>query len=788
MATDGQDPASFAGWIIEENSFAVASFFVEGDEVLSLISALLQNASPQNVHRPPSEPESWTADDEQRLKRICYVVRVPCLSFHSAPLHVASWVLHVDEPAARRVFPQLDRYQEQPQLLDAYLERMIDPVISTLRSRIGEAYTGTSESTSFPVLPRRLHPYFRFLYQLTKVRGYKTVGTTFALLECFILVDAAAFGVLISSKHILVTRETVKFFSHEVSDLEPMLDFLRDAGHNAGDVSLWETRYVVLLWLSLICRIPFDLRRVDSGAAGGETPLVDRIVALVRPYLFAVGKEYEGAALLMMRLLTSQTDAPFVKNNALLRKLLVKLTQRLGLCYMKPRVAAWRYQRGNRSLVKNLGGENPAKTAVTLPAETLTEEDMDDEEVPEEMDEIVEILLNGLRDKDTIVRWSAAKGIGRIANRLPRDLAQEVVASVLSLLEEDTFPSAMGDGTDYSQVSDSTWHGACLAMAELARRGLLLPERLLESIPWVIRALKFDQRRGAHSIGIHVRDAACYVCWSFARAYDPEIVKPFMGEVGRTLVVVSVCDREVNVRRASSAAFQENVGRQGIFPHGIDIVTTADYFAIGNRAHAFLDVAVEIAKFDEYRRPIFDHIANVSVVHWDQSMRELASKTLGRLAPLDLEYALGSVLKKMIPLGASDDLVVRHGVMLAIGEICLAWSKARGREKGQAEEWWTAEEFETLIVPISTLLTTFPTTYLETFGSDITRLAYLHLTACLATSRWPLHIPSLPQFTSSLWHITNTSLDRREENVQESAATAVRALSGWSGVPKGVVE
>lgn len=36
------------------------------------------------------------------------------------------------------------------------------------------------------------------------------------------------------------------------------------------------------------------------------------------------------------------------------------------------------------------------------------------------------------------------------------------------------------------------------------------------------------------------------------------------------------------------AAFQENVGRQGTFPHGIDILTTVDYFTVGSRANAFI--------------------------------------------------------------------------------------------------------------------------------------------------------------------------------------------------------
>ena len=71
------------------------------------------------------------------------------------------------------------------------------------------------------------------------------------------------------------------------------------------------------------------------------------------------------------------------------------------------------------------------------------------------------------------------------AVHVPQDLGDEIVASVLGQFDEVA-------------ADDSAWHGACLALAELARRGLLLPERLPEASEVVTRALAYDVRRGAH--------------------------------------------------------------------------------------------------------------------------------------------------------------------------------------------------------------------------------------------------------------------------------------------------
>jgi hypothetical protein len=54
-------------------------------------------------------------------------------------------------------------------------------------------------------------------------------------------------------------RHIIKYMPHEVRDLEPVVFMLQHAS-NAN----WETKYVLLLWLSVIVLVPFDLSSIDS--------------------------------------------------------------------------------------------------------------------------------------------------------------------------------------------------------------------------------------------------------------------------------------------------------------------------------------------------------------------------------------------------------------------------------------------------------------------------------------------------------------------------------------------
>lgn len=72
------------------------------------------------------------------------------------------------------------------------------------------------------------------------------------------------------------------------------------------------------------------------------------------------------------------------------------------------------------------------------------------------MEDVVELLLCSLQDDDTVVRWSAAKGVGRIGARLPVIAAADVCESVLALFAENE--------------RETAWHGGCMALAELGKR------------------------------------------------------------------------------------------------------------------------------------------------------------------------------------------------------------------------------------------------------------------------------------------------------------------------------
>lgn len=94
----------------------------------------------------------------------------------------------------------------------------------------------------------------------------------------------------------------VGYFPHEISDLSIALGFVQVLDRRGKDrsQSLWALEYIVLLWISLICMIPFDLAQFDEAEHTGHTARA--IETAAKNSIGKTGLGHEGAAILFARL------------------------------------------------------------------------------------------------------------------------------------------------------------------------------------------------------------------------------------------------------------------------------------------------------------------------------------------------------------------------------------------------------------------------------------------------------------------------------------------------------
>lgn len=173
----------------------------------------------------------------------------------------------------------MDKYQEEGQLLEPYLESIVAPLMLLVRSKTMELGAGFNELLDI------IKPLCIIIYTLVTVCGYKSV---------------------------------IKFFPHQVSDLELAVALLEKCHSMSSTTSLrvestgeMETKCVVLLWLYILVLIPFDISTVDTSIASADSmdgietvPLVTRILDICKDYLSSSGPMRRISGLLLARLLT----------------------------------------------------------------------------------------------------------------------------------------------------------------------------------------------------------------------------------------------------------------------------------------------------------------------------------------------------------------------------------------------------------------------------------------------------------------------------------------------------
>lgn len=306
------------------------------------------------------------------------------------------------------------------------------------------------------------------------------------------------------------------------------------------------------------------------------------------------------------------------------------------------------------------------------------------------LEESIDYLLTSVAHRDTQVRYAASKALGVISSVLEPEFAKEVIEAVLASMRENV--RTVGDGKnrikDVSAVNALGWHGLTMTLAHVLFLRIPSPQQLAEVLGALYSSLTFEQRSTTgSSLGLNVRDAANFGLWSLARRYSSaELAFPIDSGSGgskvsalqetATQLVVSAClDPSGNVRRGSSAALQELIGRHpNTIAEGISIVQTVDYHGVGLRQRAMTSIAYAASKLGaEYLKGLWDGLFGWRGIQAsDKDSRNIAAASIGVLSQLMSPSDLTHQIERLIDLLNSlsrREVEWRHGLVMALASI-----------------------------------------------------------------------------------------------------------------------
>jgi len=536
---------------------------------------------------------------------------------------------------------EIEPFQEDPQLLDTHLKTLIPPLVAAYLEVLRTTARRKNKKGFLPLT----HAICQLLNLFCKVRGEKVI-------KGFLNNEPRYL------KPILDQFENGENFRQP--DDEPSLQSMRP----------WTERYILLLWLSHLMLAPFPLASMSalqsshdtSTTLGLDLPLqvpevTLRVVTICIKGLQSATKERSAATTLLVTLCVRPDMQKLGLLDALVKwslsffskasKSTSEIHEYLGvLSFLSGLVGSatsdeigpflpaiyQSYQniisQDALAFVKSsaVGRKLVVKTFRNIVIHCLqASSNFNGLDTTTVLEEVIEFLLESLADGDTPVRYAASKALSIVTMKLDPEMATDVVEAIFGSLNENVY--WQGTKRNLSGVNSLRWHGLTLTLSHLLYRRAVPTKQLPDILNALLLALAFEQRSATGgSIGTNVRDAACFGVWALSRRYTTQELLAVETTSVRAsehhkslsipqvlaieLVVVACLDPAGNIRRGSSAALQELIGRHpNTIAEGIPLVQVVDFHAVGLRERAICDVAIKAGGlYQLYWEALFENL------------------------------------------------------------------------------------------------------------------------------------------------------------------------------------
>ncbi|CCH58244.1 hypothetical protein TBLA_0A04500 [Henningerozyma blattae CBS 6284] len=338
--------------------------------------------------------------------------------------------------------------------------------------------------------------------------------------------------------------------------LPKVLQFLTDDDSNFND-GVWEVNYLLLSWLSILVMSPFKLSNDEeifliSNKFMNKSQTLKPIVSHIHSELLIRNQS------LYLKHYNQSTSDQNTSLNCLTLNNLLKLiiTKSLNNFNYFDNVTIMNFT--NRILNKETSSSIQIidiKILTKLFKLNVFHENWDI------LDDIINFFSYNLSSSSTNIRFQLAHSFAKIIKIIIDDMRDtSMVSELLSFCQTESESLLL---ENWDLIDLDKLHTLLLMLAENSKYIVQNEKSICTTIfsNIVPHTSHFQQRRLNQIKGTQIRDASNFICWSFSRC--PDLPKDVLQNGFLNLLLCSLSDPELVIRKSANAALQEILGRYG---------------------------------------------------------------------------------------------------------------------------------------------------------------------------------------------------------------------------------